>query len=163
TAAAISVDLRPLPDLIVGQVIIPERATAGQLFSFQYQVVNLGGDTPPRQGSWTDSVYLSRDPVLDPTSDRFITSFDHSGGFSTAGSYTISGQARWRKDLIGAFYVFVVSDAFTTAGRSSVFEAAGDQNNARASAAPLLIEQPPPSDLVVDTVTSTAASHIGDP
>jgi CARDB len=80
TAKALTINLRTPPDLMVTQVLAPQHATVGQPLNFSYTVTNSGGDTPPLQSNWSDSLYLSRDQNLDTTSDRYLGSFDHTGG-----------------------------------------------------------------------------------
>src|SRR5262249_59909167 len=89
TAGTLEITLGRTPDLVVSEVDAPEHATVGQAFDFSYTVLNQGGDTTPLQGSWTDSVYLSRDAFLDISSDRYIGSFDHTGGLAAAQQYSV--------------------------------------------------------------------------
>ncbi|WP_346658742.1 Ig-like domain-containing protein [Bradyrhizobium sp. 143] len=161
-SAPLSVIAQPAPDLVVTQVTSPEHVTVGQPINFSFTVANLGGATLPTQGNWTDAVYLSRDPHLDILSDRYIGSLSHAGGLPANGSYTINGSLRAPGDLTGAYYLFVVSDPMS-GSRSAVYESANERNNALSSAQPILLELPPPSDLVVDSVTAPAAGNIGDP
>jgi hypothetical protein len=161
-AAPLHIGARPNADLVVTQVSAPEHVTTGQPITFSYTVANVGGATLASQPNWTDSVYLSRDPYLDIRSDRYLGSFGHVGGLAAGGSYTISSQLRAPTDLTGAYYLFVVTDPLS-GGRSAVFEGANEQNNSRASAQPVLLELPPPSDLVVDSVSGPATANIGDP
>jgi subtilase family serine protease len=161
-SAQLSVIAQPTPDLVVTQVTSPEHVTVGQPINFSFTVVNVGGATLPTEGNWTDSVYLSRDPHLDILSDRYVGSFGHSGGLAANGTYTINGSLRAPSDLTGAYYLFVVSDPMS-GSRSAVYEGANERNNALSAAQPILLELPPPSDLVVDSVTAPAAGNIGDP
>ena len=50
-------------DLVVTQVTAPAHVTVGQPISVSFTVANVGGSTLPEEGSWTDAVYLSRDPI----------------------------------------------------------------------------------------------------
>jgi hypothetical protein len=58
--------------------------------------------------------------------------------------------------LVGPHYVFVQTDAAasTLETRGRVFEAGNEGNNVTASPNPVLIELPPPSDLVVDSISA---------
>src|SRR3546814_13941890 len=62
------------PNLQVTALAAPERAVRGQKFHLEYTVTNAGGATPSLQGRWDDLIYLSRDPFLDLTSDRYLGS-----------------------------------------------------------------------------------------
>ncbi|MEL6166127.1 MAG: hypothetical protein AAFR37_21085, partial [Cyanobacteria bacterium J06628_3] len=79
----LSVTLRPSADLQVTNVKINadnSKAIAGQSFSIDYTVTNLGdGDTPSTQQEWTDLIYLSRDQYLDLDKDIFLNYVDHEG------------------------------------------------------------------------------------
>ena len=58
--------------------------------------------------------------------------------------------------------MFVVSDPVRQGEpRGKVFEDDGEQNNSLASTQPLIIETPPPSDLVVTGVTAPPTMEVG--
>jgi subtilase family serine protease len=62
TASAVqTVRLRPLPDLMVNQVNIPENANSGQTISINWTVKNVGPGNTTTNQSWTDAVFLSFD------------------------------------------------------------------------------------------------------
>src|SRR5262249_9527206 len=81
------------------------------------------------------------------------------------GSYSVATDVRLPSGLVGAYYVFVSTDvpSGATAPRGTVFEAFAENNNATASADPVLIEQPPPSDLVVSDISLPSSAISGDP
>src|SRR5262249_2849903 len=108
----LSVVLRLPPDLAVTTVAAPEHATVGQFLSFSLPVTNNGGATRTQQDSWTDSVFLSRDPYLDTNADRYLGSYGHTGGLASGASYSISDQLRLPRDLVGPYYLFVVTDPY---------------------------------------------------
>ncbi len=65
--------LAPSPDLKVTSISIPEHGQIGQPVTLTYVVTNQGaGGTPPDQARWDDLIYLSRDRVLDLSSDRYL-------------------------------------------------------------------------------------------
>src|SRR5205814_4122012 len=72
TAALMPIILTPPPDLQVASVTAqgpdpsqPGHVLSGQSFAVSYTVANNGfGDTPDRQASWTDQIWLSRDQLL---------------------------------------------------------------------------------------------------
>ncbi|TAK53398.1 MAG: hypothetical protein EPO25_10765, partial [Gammaproteobacteria bacterium] len=166
TAAPLHVDLRPAPDLQVAAVTIPERVIAGQFLSLSYRVENRGaGDTPATQGSWEDRIYLSADAFLDINADRYLGSVSHGGGLAAGAGYDReAGPLRLPAGLVGSYYVFVLTDPpGGSRATGQVFEAGLETNNATASAQPLLIELPPPADLVVDSITTPAHGTVNAP
>src|SRR5262249_4054331 len=147
------------------EVDVPEHALTGQLFALTYTVVNAGaGDTPPAQGEWDDLIYLSRDPFLDLQSDRYLDFVHHSGGLAAGDSHSVPRELRAPRDLTGPFFVFVVTDPvrFSSRPRGDGFEGDGETTNATPSPRPLLLDEPPPSDLQVDAVAVPAAARSGD-
>ncbi|WP_334399784.1 CARDB domain-containing protein [Bradyrhizobium sp. AZCC 2289] len=161
TVKPLSIVLRTPPDLQVSQISAPEHATVGQPLSFSFTVTNAGGTTPAFQSNWTDSLYLSRDQYLDPTSDRFLGSFDHTGGLAAGESDTITGSITLPTALIGPYYLIAVTNPLSLSGKNAVFEAK-PLNNATASAQPVLLDLPPPADVVVDSINSPQSAKIGD-
>jgi hypothetical protein len=163
TVAPIHVVPYTPPDLQISGLVASERATRGQGFSISYTVVNLGGDTPIQEAKWDDLVYLSRDAFLDTRADRFIGSITHDGGLAAGGSYSIDKTYTVPSDLATeAYYVFVVTDPTRYSTSGSVYEA-NERNNDRASDVPMVIELPPPTDLVVTAVTVPADVRSGQP
>jgi subtilase family serine protease len=165
TATPLTIELRPAPDLQVTEVRIPERVLAGQSLQFSYRVENRGdGDTPPLQNRWADHIYLSADEFLDPRSDIYLGQIERTGGLAVGEGYDQDvGPLRLPSGLVGSYYVFILTDApdsFRPNGR--VYEGAREGNNASPSAQPLLIELPPPADLVVDSITLPPRGTVND-
>ena len=163
TATPLTITLQPPADLLISSVIIPERATTGQSFNLKYTVKNEGiGDTPPRQNRWNDLIYLSRDEFLDLQSDRYLGYVEYTGSLSAGGNYTVDKTLQLPTDLVGSYYVFVITDAPQSSPRGVVFEGNDEGNNAKASIQPLVLELPPPANLQVDadaiTIPSSAKS-----
>ncbi len=159
----IKVQLQQLPDLVVTEVTSQLRVYTGESFTLSYGVKNDSvGDVSDRQSAWYDQIYLSRDQYLDAASDPYVGLVSHTGGLASAATYTVSNQYRLPRGLLGAYYVFVVTDVPTgSTPTTAVYEGSKEGNNARATLVPMLIELPPPSDLqVVDpiTVPTTAVS-----
>ncbi len=163
----IDVTLAPAADLQVTSVIVPEHALRGQTLAVTFTVTNAGSTATPALNSvWSDRIYLSADPLLDTAADRFLGEVVHTGVVAAnGGSYTVSAEFRLPRDLTGPFYVFVLTDPIpgTSAPRGIVFEGAFEDNNATAAPLPVLIERPPPSDLVVDDITAPATGATGQP
>ncbi|MEI7464998.1 MAG: CARDB domain-containing protein, partial [Burkholderiales bacterium] len=153
TVKPIAITLRPSADLQVqaGSVKVPERVLTGQELLVKYRVVNAGaGATPPDQLRWVDKVYLSADDSLDVNTDRYLGDVSHEGALAAgSGYYDVTETFRLRSDLVGSYYVFVITDPGESGRpRGAVYEGANEGNNATPSAL-LLIEQPPPADLIV--------------
>ncbi len=150
------------PDLQVASVSIPQRTLIGQFFDVTYRVTNSGpGGTPGKQADWDDLVYLSRDQFLDLNADLFLGSAQHVGGLDAGSSYQNTLSVRAPRDQAGAYYVFVVTDPVRYGGRGDVFELDRELNNATASSQPLLIELPPPADLVTESITVPVSATVG--
>jgi hypothetical protein len=67
-------------------------------------------------------------------------------------SYTISRTYSLPRGITGAYYLFVMTDVPNRTGpRGQVIEFS-ESNNLAASAQPMLIELPPPSDLQVQDI-----------
>jgi large repetitive protein len=142
----VSIVAAPVADLQVTQVSAPERAIFGQQIAGNYTVANLG-NTVTSTNTWIDSIYLSRDKVLDTTTDRFVGSVSHAGSLAVNGSYTQNYQIDLPTDLVGPYYLFVKTDA-----SQKVYEGNSYNNNSTASIQPILLERPPASDLQVDSI-----------
>ena len=151
--APLTVNPVPLPNLQVTTVTGPQQVMVGQGFTVNYTVQNTGlGDVPADEGIWTDSVYLSADQYLDVNSDIHLGDVQHIGGLAAGASYNVSKSYSLPFGITGPYYIFVLTDRPTVLPQGQVFET-DEADNATASAIPMLIELPPPSDLQVDTVS----------
>ena len=160
--AGLPVTLAPLPDLQVTDVVAPLRADRGQEIQVDYTVTNLGGDTVGGQGDWVDLVYLSRDEFLDLSSDIYLGRSTYDGGLTAGGDYPGSVTVSLPGDLLGPYYVFVITDPDRTSSTGSVFEGPNERNNSRAPAVPMVIELPPPADLQVTDIAVPPNVVTGD-
>ncbi len=162
-AQAVTVTPTMLPDLTVTSVSAPQRAVIGGTFTVGYTVTDGGGSTPDLQGDWNDLVYLSVDPNLDLQADRYIGSYRHTGGLAAGASYSNTLTFNVPTNLPGdSYYVFVVTDPAVTNATGEVFET-DETNNATASAVPMIIDTPPPTDLQVDSVSVPGSATAGQP
>jgi subtilase family serine protease len=152
--------LTPPPDLTVSQVIVPAHATVGQQIDVNYTVTNAGGDTVPGQEEWPDMIFLARDQHLDLKADRYLGTVKHAGHLAAGQSYTIDTTVDLPTDLVGAFYLIVVTNPPIDNPRGKVFES-NQRNNDRAAS--LILDYPPPSDLQVTTITAPSSATIGQP
>ncbi len=157
------VTLTPPPDLQVDDpIIVPTRANVGQQIDVTYTVTNAGGDTVVGQEKWQDLIYLSRDTNLDLKADRYLGTVEREDPLGAGQSYTVTTTVDLPPDMVGPYYVFVVTDAPLKSAQGMVYES-NERNNDRASDVPLVIEQPPASDLQVTAVVSPLGATIGAP
>jgi subtilase family serine protease len=166
TSKAIDIVLRPAPNLQVTRVEPVERMFAGQFLDYSYTVTNTGaGGTPPEQHTWEDRIYLSADNVLDVNADRYIDTVRRTGGLAAGAHYDVTRSVRLTSDIVGAYYVFVLTDPIQpgTQPRGFVYEGANESDNQRPSPQPVLIELPPPSDLVVDRIAVPVTGVVNGP
>ncbi|MCP4925155.1 MAG: hypothetical protein GY916_04335, partial [Gammaproteobacteria bacterium] len=161
----LTITLTTPPDLQVAAVNAPANVLAGQPLQISYQVRNAGGDTPIKQDEWFDLIYLSRDRFLDVSKDRYLGYVAHKDGLTANATYDAALEVTAPRDLEGAYYVFVVTDPANTWGKGSfgsVREFGNEQNNAGTTVQPILIETPPPADLVVSNVVVPASAVTGE-
>ncbi|HUU84061.1 MAG TPA: CARDB domain-containing protein [Phycisphaerae bacterium] len=165
-SSAWQITLTPPPDLQVSQVMIPADAWSGQPMTVAWTVTNAGsGPTRPSEGSWIDSVYLSADPVFDPTDTRLGT-FTHNGTLQPGDSYTQSRQVTLPIGISGNYWVFVQTDMarpgwpyYEPFGK--VYEYDKEDNNIGDPGFTVHLTNPP--DLVVSSVDSPAIAYSGQP
>jgi subtilase family serine protease len=166
TAQPLAITLATPPDLQVTSITIPQSVLVGQSFDVTYSVTNKGaGPTPVKQKEWDDLFFLSRDQFLDLNADRFLGVKHRTTGLNPASLYTFTESFSAPRDLSGAYYVIVITDPvrYVDRPRGDVFELDKEFNNSSPSPQPLLIQLPPPSDLVVTDITVPAAAKSGDP
>src|SRR5262249_8259546 len=91
----------------------------------------------------------------------------HDGGLAAGGSYTVTVPVQVPADLSGPYYLFVITDPPTDSAIGKVFEGGGakEDNNSLNLAPALVIDPPPPSNLVVTDVKlpDPATVKSGDP
>ncbi len=153
SAAPLTITRGITPDLRITAIDIPEALQSGQRLPVSFTITNLGEADTRDDARWTDAVYLSRDTTLDPRNDIFLGQFQRVGGLAVGEGYTVTADLDPRRLLDGAWYVVVrtdLPDAANPDGR--VFEGAGEGNNIRATAQPVLFGQAPPADLVASDV-----------
>lgn len=95
-------------DLEVDSVTTPANGHPGDVVSFSYTIKNIGGNNAV--GSWTDSLYLSKDGVLS-NDDLLIGRTTHVGGLAASGSYVGGLTAPLPGALEGSYRVIVITDS----------------------------------------------------
>ena len=164
TIVPLHVNPVPLPDLVVSSVTSDAHVLVGQQFSVTWTVTNVGaGAVPDLQSTWQDYIYLSLDQFLDVRSDPFLGSVQHVGALQPNGSYTVTRTYTVPHGLTGPYYMFVLTDpiASHSGTRGAVVES-NESNNSAATATPMLIDLPPPSDLQIDSVSIPLNASVGD-
>jgi subtilase family serine protease len=164
TAAPFTILPRQLPDLQVTSVQAPQHVLIGQQFNVTYTVTNKGtGDTRPSEAGWTDEIYLSLDPHLDfDGSDPYLGFVTHTGGLTAGSDYKVTQQVTAPTNLIGAWYVIVVTDPapYGDNPHGQVFEA-NENNNNTAAPQPTILDVPDPTDLQIQSVTIPPTAQTG--
>ncbi len=151
------------PDLRVIEIGHAERATRGQLVNVTYQVMNSStAGTPASQDRWDDLFYLSRDEFLDFRADRYLGRSRHTGGLGPNERYFNTMSLQLPSDLLGAWYVFIVTDPARYSSQGDVLEGSHENNN-DLTGIPLIIELPPAADLQITDITVPDTARPGEP
>ncbi len=157
SSVALPITLAPAPHLQV--TAISSNANAGHVYQGQtlnvtYTVTNTGAGTPPTQPEWNDLIYLSADTNLDLKADVYLGMVEHQNGLGSGDSYTVTTAVQVPSNLSGPYYLFVISNPPVDSPIGQVFEGGGaNQVNSLYLAPPLVIDPPPPSQLVVSGIT----------
>ena len=160
----IQVTLVDLPDLVVSSVTSSSEVTVGQAFSVTYTVSNIGsGPVPADEATWPDNIYLSLDQYLNVETAIFLGSIKHTGALAPDGFYTVSTLFDVPPGLSGAYYIIVLTNPTSTQQPRGIVLESNESNNTTATAVPMLITVPPPTDLQVDSITVPAGATAGEP
>lgn len=134
------VQLPPYPDLVPQQINVPDTVIAGEVFSLNYEVHNIG--TADALQASTDSIFLSFSPVWDPLLTTRLGKFAASAALNTGDSVYVEMPVFIPlAQNSNVYYVYIKSDA-----NSKVFEHTGESNNIQRSD-PFFIKPPLPVDL----------------
>jgi len=150
---ALHITLTPSPDLMITNLQVPQQGTAGQPFDISWTVQNNGAG-PTVNGSWTERFYLSTDYVIDG-GDQLLGSFTRSGNLGTGQFYTDTTQVTIPITASGNRIVIMATDY-----NDVEYEHNAEGNNT--ATAVMSITQPPPSDLVVASITVPDSAIAGD-
>lgn len=146
-SSAINIALAPPPDLQVTALTAnPLTAFSEDSITVNWTVRNLG--TGPTTGSiWTDRIYLSQNPIFNPTGATIMGNRLRNGALVVNGSYNATQRIKLPANIQGAYYVHVVTDV-----NGNIFEFNREDNNS-ATSLPLNIILRPAPDLVVNNIT----------
>ncbi len=98
----------PTFDLDVTSITVPVAGAPGEPATIMYTVANLSNNAAG--GSWTDSVYLSRDITYSPD-DLLIGRVEHVGGVVANGNYNEMLIAPLPGVIDGDYHVIVIADS----------------------------------------------------
>ncbi len=161
----INIQVPPLPDLQVQNVVAPEEVFAGGQISLNFRVENRGDrETSPANATnaWGDAIYLSLDQTLNEAADRKIGVCPHQGNVLPNEGYNGNCTLAMPGDIAGNWFVFVKTDEADV-----LYEFVNETNNSNFDreqpGSPMLVRATPP-DLIVTAVNAptnaTAARQI---
>ncbi len=104
--------IRALPELHVTQ-ITTSQAYAGQPLTISWTVKNdgLGSTTGGGQSSWNDFIWISEDIEVRVAEDMILGQFQNVSYLDAGQSYTNTVQVNIPNNIMGSYYIFVVTDA----------------------------------------------------
>ncbi|HET9129437.1 MAG TPA: CARDB domain-containing protein, partial [Terriglobia bacterium] len=124
------VQAQPLADLVTSAVIVPVQAVYSSEISIRFTVTNNGSATTNRS-SWTDTVWIAKDPTRPSPGPRSVLTqdgspilitgndaiqlgtFSHSGALAVGDSYDQIVKVRIPADIIsGVYYITAWADAY---------------------------------------------------
>src|SRR5207248_11298480 len=88
----------------------------GTTVPVSFTVTNVG-NRATRTGSWTDRVFISRDPSLD-SGDFELAAVGRSGVLQPGQSYPVSADVRIPDGISGTFYILAYADSAAQRSRS---------------------------------------------
>jgi hypothetical protein len=144
-------------DLALLQVQAPGTVVAGATATIAWAVTNLGPGVTS-VSNWTDSVYLSPGPTLNPATEIHLADFPHQGLLAPGAAYNQSQAVNLPNCMNGSYYVIV----FTDSG-AQVNEAGATANNLLATTGPIVVWPSQAARLEVGAVTPPASGQAGAP
>ena len=145
----VTVNLPPLPDLIVDSITARTLVVAGQSTDVTWVVKNQG--TATAVGSWNDRVYLSDDGVIG--GDLSLSSFPVSMTILPDGFIQRTQTIQIPAGLSGVYRFVVATDIGNT-----IQEFNNEGNNFSIDDAVITIDARPSPNLVLDSVTSLTSN-----
>lgn len=151
--ATIKIKLTPSPDLVVKTFTAPQQCTSGQPFKVKFKVKNQGVG-PTAVGNWTDKIYLSSDFTINQ-GDINIGTYNYTRGVLDTGQYYHDSIDVTVPVGNAGNYILI----FKTDNADVVYEYNGESNNT--ANAFIIAVQPPPADIVVNTITLPDSAKVG--
>lgn len=152
-AQPIAITLTPSPDLIISDFTPPSSGIAGQPVSIIWKVSNVGAGTT-LTGGWTDFFYLSTDYTVD-IQDKILGSKARTGNL-TVGQFYQDTITVFIPNVAAGNYILIIK----TDNNNVEYEHNAENNNTVSSM--LFVNEMPPADLVVNTLTHTDTAFSGD-
>ena len=151
--AAMNVDLAPMPNLVVTEIIPPSTPLSGQEAVIQWTVTNTGNGATGTQ-AWSDQLWLSTDDELVTFRDVHLGTVDHFSDLDPGESYVDTATVQLPDEAVGPYYFLVWSDY-----EDRVYEYELEDDNLLAK--PVDIGLSPPADLQVTDLTVSGAAFSG--
>ncbi|MEM9272984.1 MAG: CARDB domain-containing protein, partial [Cyanobacteria bacterium P01_F01_bin.143] len=109
-AVEIDIELATYHDLVVSNVIAPDRTIDDPArVNISWTVTNEGTGQG-REDSWTDAVVVSEDEIFGNDDDLVIGEYIHTGGLAKDASYTKTESILLPPAFVGRYYLYVESD-----------------------------------------------------
>ncbi|MDD4968723.1 MAG: CARDB domain-containing protein [Paludibacter sp.] len=134
---------KPLPDLIVTDILAPKEIESGSQFTVSFKVKNTG-QTGTVSGQWMDAVYISTDSTLNGSKWQMMSKYN-SGQLAVNESYTQSYVLTMPAEYTGKYYLFVATDT-----QNSIAELFDNNNMGRYADSVKVSLKPFPDILVKD-------------
>ncbi|MCB9853075.1 MAG: hypothetical protein H6819_08265 [Phycisphaerales bacterium] len=144
-----------LPNLRVQSVDAPLAATAGQPIEISWTIVN-SGTGPTCNAAWQDSVFLSRDLVVDPANDHFLGSVIHAQPLESGGLRESVRTFDVPAELSGVYHVLVLTDSANQIAETL------EVDNVKAAPDATNVSLPEPGDLIVGSFEVSGPFMLGD-
>ena len=169
TIVELDVQFVPAPELVVDSIDFISASDpptnvieVGNDFEFVYTYTNDGGAIPESQTPFFDRVYLSRDRLLDPSSDHLVKQILRQDALGAGETGTVQSSARLPRGITGDYFLIVQTDIPQAARPDGEVIETDEDNNVTVSATPILIIEPPPSDLQVVDISAPSSGNVGD-
>lgn len=152
TSEHLFLDTQTTPaDLAIDNVNVQPTAISGANVSIDWKIKNVGGAAA--SGSWTDSVYLSSDSVLD-ASDQLVGRVLHTGDLAAGQTYQGTLMAPLPGVKEGQYHIIVLTDS-----RLEIADANRANNTGLATVDVGLMGLTPP-DTIVGTIADGQSIYI---
>ncbi|MEQ1563438.1 MAG: CARDB domain-containing protein, partial [Nitrospiraceae bacterium] len=155
---AVNIQLPPLPDLVIDNILVPATADSGATVPITYTLKNNGAAAAT--GTWRDRIYISADDMFQTFLDSEIGFLDFTGTLGAGQSITRTANVEIPISHSGARW-FVVTTDMPIGSPDLIEEYLNDGNNS-AIGGPTQVTLRY-ADLIVEAVsTATTTAQSGD-
>ncbi|MBP8260273.1 MAG: hypothetical protein KA118_11480, partial [Verrucomicrobia bacterium] len=162
SSPAIALQLPPLPDLAVSDVIAPAYAWPGQAIDLSWTTINQGAIPPGRP--WTETVLISADPAITPAQSLLSITITNP---LAAGQFLVQTQriALPPAATAGEYYLAIRTDAAETLIEAVEANNLGAATNTTRIASILTLQIPARqiAENASDPILRATVSHNGNP